>query len=319
MYKSRVTSYDSGMTEIALYPPVGEREQVRIRCHDGVVLGGDVWLAPDGCNRGGVIINAATAVLARYYHRYARFLARHGFNVLTYDYRGIGASKPDSLRGCGYRWRDWGERDFDAALSFMHARDPSKPLMVVGHSIGGFLPGLAPRAPLISRMLTVGAQYAWCGDYAPRQRLGLILKWHVAMPIITALHGYFPGQKLGWLEDMPAGVANEWSFRRSRFERSHPRAERADVLGRMSAVTAPILAITMSDDEFGTVAAIRRTLRYYTGAPRTVVALQPPDYGFERIGHFDLFHDRHASGFWLDTLLWLRDGHNPWPEHVIGV
>jgi predicted alpha/beta hydrolase len=189
---------------------------------------------------------------------------------------------------------------------------------VVGHSIGGFLPGLAESAPLIDRMLTVGAQYAWWWDYAPRQRLGLFLKWHIAMPAATALCGYFPGRKLGWLEDLPAGVANEWSFRGPRFERSHPPDERSDVLARMSAVTAPILAISMSDDEFGTVPAIRRTLRYYTNAPRTAVALEPEDYGLARIGHFDLFHDRHASGFWLDTLLWLRDGENPWPERVIG-
>ncbi|WP_436011541.1 hypothetical protein [Rhizobium sp. LjRoot254] len=32
-----------------------------------------------------------------------------------------------------------------------------------------------------------------------------------------------------------------------------------------------------------------------------------------RLDHFDLFHARHATGFGLDTLLWLRDGINPWP------
>ncbi len=258
-------------------------------------------------------------MLARYYHRYARHLTRHGFNVLTYDYRGIGASKPESLRGCSYRWRHWGERDFDAALTFMHTRDPSKPLMVVGHSIGGFLPGLAPRAPLIHRMLTVGAQYAWCGDYAPRERLGLILKWHVAMPVITALSGYFPDKSsAGWKTCPPVSPTNG-AFAGPSSSAATRARERADVLARMSAVTAPILAVSLSDDEFGTVPAIRRTLRYYTGAPRTAVALQPADYGLSRIGHFDLFHDRHASGFWLDTLLWLRDGHNPWPEHVVGL
>lgn len=319
MYKRRGTAYRPRMSDIALRPAVEEREYATIRCRDGVALHGDLWHAADGGSRGSVIINAATGVLARYYHRYARFLAQHGFNVLTYDYRGIGASRPDNLRGCRARWRDWGEIDFDAALSFMHAHREAGPLIVVGHSIGGFVPGLAQNAPLIDRMLTVGAQYAWWGDYAPRQRLGLLLKWHVAMPVATALYGYFPGRKLGWLEDLPARVANEWSFRGPKFERSHPRDERSKVLARMSAVTAPILAISLSDDEFGTVPAIRRTLRYYTQAPRTAVALRPADYDLDRIGHFDLFHDRHASGFWLDTLLWLRDGDNPWPDHVISL
>ena len=85
----------------------------------------------------------------------------------------------------------------------------------------------------------------------------------------------------------------------------------------MAALTAPILAIVLSDDELGTVPAVRRTLDYYTGARRTTVLLKPTDYGRRSIGHFDLFHDSHAAGFWLDTLLWLRNGLNPWPHHII--
>lgn len=307
------------MTALAGFPPetAAEGAPIDIVCSDGVRLGGHLWRAMAGPAAGGIVINPATGVAARYYHRYARFLAAHGFDVLTYDYRGIGLSRPACLRGSGHRWRDWGERDFEAALGFMKERRPGDRLMVVGHSIGGFLPGLARNAGLIDRMLTVGAQYAWWGDYAPRRRLPLFLRWHVAMPALTLACGYFPGRRLGWLEDLPAGVAHEWSFRGPRFERSHPRAERGRVLERMAAVSAPILAVTTSDDELGTPPAIRRALRYYRGAERAVVLLRPADYGREAIGHFGLFHDSHASGFWRDTLPWLREGRNPWPGHVI--
>ncbi len=262
-----------------------------------------------------VVINPATGVTARFYHRYARFLAERGFDVLTYDYRGIGLSRPKTLRGCGYRWRDWGELDFDAAVRFL-AGCGDGPLLVVGHSIGGFLPGLAESGVRVTRMLTVGAQFAWWGDYARSQRLKLFLKWHLAMPLLTALCGYFPGRRLGWLEDLPADVANEWSFRGPRFERSHPRADREVVTARMGVFGASILAVTVSDDELGTLAAARRTLRYYAGAERTLVHLLPADCGRDAIGHFNLFHDMHASGFWLDTILWLRDGINPWPNRM---
>ncbi|MDE2516850.1 MAG: alpha/beta fold hydrolase [Rhodospirillales bacterium] len=297
--------------------PLATERIIEIPCRDGVRLGGHLWPGLDGGAAGTVIINPATGVPARYYHRYARFLARHGFDVITYDYRGVGASRPTSLRRCGYRWRDWGALDVDAVIRFTQKIPMAGPLLVVGHSVGGFLPGLAETAPLIDRMLTVGAQYAWWGDYAPRQRLRLFLKWHLAMPAVTAFCGYFPGRRLGWLEDLPAGVANEWSFRGPRFERTHPRAERAGVLARMAAVTAPILAVAVSDDELGTVPAIRRTLGYYTHAPRQIVLLQPADYGRQAIGHFHLFHDSHTAGFWADTLPWLLDGRNPWPNAVI--
>jgi predicted alpha/beta hydrolase len=288
------------------------RQPIAIPCRDGVVLRGHLWPGAGADEAVTVIVNPATGVPARYYARYAAFLATHGFDVVTYDYRGIGQSRPADLRGCGYRWRDWGEQDFDAVLRFAKARNAGGRCLVVGHSIGGFLPGLAESATAIDRMLTVGAQYAYWPDYAPDRRLRLFLKWHVAMPLITAACGYFPGQRLGWLEDLPAGVANEWSFRRSRMERSHSRAERQSVLRRFAAVAAPILAVTVSDDEFATPRAVRRALDYYRGAERSEALLTPADLGMETVGHFGLFHDRHASGFWLDTLLWLRDGINPW-------
>ncbi|MDH4986043.1 alpha/beta fold hydrolase [Aminobacter anthyllidis] len=297
---------------------VVEPRPIELACHDGVTLRGHIWPHVRGDKSGTVIVNPATGVLARFYHRYAAFLAGRGFDVITYDYRGIGASRPASLRHCGHRWRDWGERDFEAVLRLAKRLDPAAPLMVVGHSIGGFLPGLAESAPAIARMLTVGAQYAFWRDYAADRRLRLFLKWHVAMPVLTALLGYFPGKRLGWLEDLPAGVANEWSFRSARMELSYPEAERENVLRHLASVSAPILAVGVTDDELGTPQAIARALGYYSGATTTQMLLSPSDFDKREIGHFGLFHDRHTSDFWLDTLLWLRDGINPWPGKVLG-
>ncbi len=287
-----------------------------IVCADGVTLGGHLW-SPTGAPLGTVIINPATGVLARYYHRYAAYLAGHGFDVLTYDYRGIGLSRPPRLRGCGIRWRDWGELDFEAVLGVARTRNPGGPLAVVGHSIGGFLIGFATGACRIDRVLTVGAQYAYRGDYAATDRRRLILRWHVVMPILTRAFGYFPGKRLGWLEDLPAGVADEWSARRARMEASYPVAERAGILARFAAVRAPILAVAMTDDEYATRAALERTLAYYPGSDRSLKTLPPAALDLPRVGHFSLFHSRHAVKFWPQTLRWLRDGENPWPDATI--
>lgn len=290
---------------------------VHFSCDDGVLLGGTFW-ASAGNSAGQVILNPATGVLARYYHRYARFLSAHGFDVLTYDYRGIGASRPADLRGCGYRWVDWGLLDFEAALAFMRARGGAGPLSVVGHSFGGVTPGLARRAATqVDQLLTVGAQYAWWGDYARHRRAALFGKWHVVMPLLTAALGYFPGKRVGWLEDLPAGVANAWSFGGPRFESRWRRGDGPELRARIAAFPSPILAVAMSDDELGTPQAIRRTLDYYEGAPRTTVLLRPSDFGRPAIGHFNLFHDSHVAGFWQDTLQWLASGVNPWPDRVI--
>ena len=144
----------------------------------------------------------------------------------------------------------------------------------------------------------------------------MTLKWHVAMPAITAMWGYFPGRRLGWLEDLPAGVAFNWGLGRKRIEDRLGPWERQSILRRFASVKAPILAVSVSDDPFATMPAMDRSLSYFSGAKATKVMLHPADLDAEAIGHFDLFHDRHAAGFWLDTLLWLRDGINPWPGRV---
>jgi predicted alpha/beta hydrolase len=288
-------------------------EEIEIACDDGYKLRGHLWRT-DGASQGIVIVNPATGVVARYYHYYARFLTENGFDVLTYDYRGIGLSRPERLRGSGIRWRDWGELDFDAVVRFSKSIDPDGSLLVVGHSIGGIVPGLAESSPLVDRMLTVGAQYAYWRNYAPHRRKRLFLKWHIFMPAITALCGYFPGRRLGWLEDLPAGVANEWTFRKARLELCHPPDQRDQVLRRFSAIKAPILAIGVSDDELAPPPAIESGLAYFTSAEQALVSIAPHDLGHERIGHFGLFHARHRDDFWKMTIPWLTEGRHLWRD-----
>lgn len=286
-------------------------DSLNLICRDGFSLSAQLW-RPEGPERGAVIVSSATGVLARYYARYASFLNAQGFAVLTYDYRGIGGSRPASLRGMKVRWRDWGEQDFDAAVRWMRQRDPDGLLVAVGHSIGGFLPGFAEAAPQIDRFLSVGSQYAYWPDYAADKRLQMLAKWHLCMPLLTACCGYFPGRRLGWLEDLPAGVVREWAFRRARLEHSYPPAERDRVLQGFAAIRAPILAVSVSDDEYGTPSAIRRALGYYRNSQRQHVRLEPAALGVARVGHFDLFREHHRDAFWQGTLEWIADGRNPW-------
>ncbi len=291
--------------------------EVIFPCTDGSVIHGHAWTRDDSPHLAVVIINPATGVLARYYHHLARFLVREGYDVVTYDYRGIGRSRPTTLRGSGIRWRDWGELDFDAVVRWARTSRPSSPLYVIGHSIGGFLPGMAPSAVSIDRMLTVGAQYAYFRDYASAHRRRQFLKWHIVMPVLTRVFGYFPGRKLGWLEDLPAGVANEWSWRKADMEASYPVADRAGMLARFAAVRAPITAVATRDDDFATIEAMRRTTRYYRSSERTIAILDPSSLGYTEIGHFGLFHSRHQNDFWQGLLHWLRTGDHPWPDAIV--
>lgn len=296
-----------------LAEPAG-MQALTLRTADGYPLAADHWLAAAARPRAVVVINPATAVKASYYHRFARFLAGHGMAVLTYDYRGIGASRHGSLRCARHIAKlDWGRFDCDAALAWARESHPDLPIYLVAHSIGGLLVGLARNNRHVARCLTVGAQYAYWPDYARKERLGMWLRWHLLMPALTALLGYFPARRLGWHEDLPAAAAYEWAFRPARLERSYRRQRQAgcDPLAHFDTLSADILAISLSDDPFGTPAAIHRLLDYYRRSRRVHVSITPESVGVPEIGHFAFFHERFRPTLWDDARRWLEEGRIP--------
>lgn len=291
-------------------------EPISFAAPDGYRLRGTVWRHPDPApSRPVILINPATSVRARYYARFATFLHGHGFDVISYDYRGIGDSRPASLRGFEAGWIDWGRLDVEAALRYATEHFPGQPIQVVAHSVGGFLIGLAESCHRVSRVFSVGAQFAHWRDYAPRRRLGMLLKWHVFMPALTRVCGYFPGSRLGWLEDTPRGVVRDWTAPWPRFEDAWrrgplrlPEAELRELVERFARLPGPTLAVSLSDDEFGTVPAIQRLLRYYRNSETTHLHLTPAQVAESAVGHFAFFHNRFETSLWRIPLAWLRDG-----------
>nr|MBL8449726.1 alpha/beta fold hydrolase [Dechloromonas sp.] len=288
--------------------------RVSLPTRDGQELAGDLWLPASRSQIGTVVINPATAVKAAYYHRFARYLAAHGYAALTYDYRGIGASRHRHPRATpGFDKFSWGACDCDAALQWALNAFAGRPLDVVAHSIGGLLVGLAAHGGQVRRCLTVGAQYAYWRDYAAAGRLAMAMRWHGVMPLVTAILGYFPARRLGWHEDLPAGAAYEWAFRPARLEDAYRRhwCDGLDPLRHFPAMTGEMLAIGLSDDPFGTPTALERLLAYYRNARRTRIEIRPQAIGVGEIGHFAYFHERFATPLWADALRWLREGTLP--------
>ena len=120
-----------------------------------------------------VLLAGAFAVRQRYYARFARDLVERGLAVVTVDYRGVGESRHSMPPGSGRRARsgkapmrqhparatDW-VLDLDAAVHAARHHIPDAPLVVVGHSFGGQVLPLMAHADEISRVVTVGTQFA---------------------------------------------------------------------------------------------------------------------------------------------------------------
>jgi predicted alpha/beta hydrolase len=288
-------------------PALAPRAPFKEPAADGFILGGFTWRhASRNSARPVVIINAATSVRCRHYTRFADYLHANGFDIITYDYRGIGESRPASMKGLRASWSDWGALDFEAMLKRAQREFPGQPIDVVAHSFGGCAAGLGASGPVIRRVVTVGAQFAYWRDYAPAHRWRMFGKWHLVMPVLTLLCGYFPGKRLGWLEDTPAGVVRDWSTSTARYEK-RPSGQDLHVK-TFAAVKAQILAISISDDPYGTIPAIERLLGYFTHSRKTHLRIAPEDIDQTEVGHFAFFRSAYQATLWPIALSWLQSG-----------
>ncbi|QTX03685.1 alpha/beta hydrolase family protein [Agromyces archimandritae] len=287
-------------------------EDVTVVCADGYPLAARVF-RPEPANdrKRTVVITAATGAKASYYWRYAGFLAEQGFRALVADYRGVGRSAPGrgavDLRRLTARWHEWGTLDADALIGFALAEGAGREIVAVGHSFGGLALCLAPQAGTITRLLTVGAQHAHWPDYARGERALMVWRWHLVMPAVSALCGYFPGRRLGWMEDVPRGVALDWARGRKDFARTIGQGGE-EIMARVAELEPDVLAVAAGDDPFATDAATARLLGYLPRARAEQRRVDPAAVGVTKIGHLGLFHDRFRETLWPASAAWLGGG-----------
>jgi predicted alpha/beta hydrolase len=253
--------------------------------------------------RAGVLIVPAMGVEQQYYSDFAHWLAARGYFVVTFDYRGIGHSRRGSLRGFPADVLTWAERDTAAVLALVRERIGDKPLLWIGHSLGGQIFGLVPGHERVRAMVTVTAGGGYWRDFVPRLRRWAPVLWHVVVPL-ALLAGYFPGRALRIVGDVPAGVMRQW-----RSWCLHPEylfgVLPPEVRARYAALKLPVLSLSFTDDEFLSRRNIDSLHACYAGATVEMQRLSPQDVGVPRIGHFGFFRKRCESSLWPRVAEWL--------------
>jgi predicted alpha/beta hydrolase len=264
---------------------------------DGYALAGGLFL-PQRRPKAAVLIAGAMGVRARFYAPFAKYLAEQGAAALTVDYRGIGGSRPPgSLRGFHATFHDWGERDLGGALDWLAQRFPGLPLLWVGHSAGAQLMGLTPEPP-VRAALFVASGTAWWKSYRGLARVLIASLWYGVLPMVIAAAGYLPMRRFGQGDDVPAGVAREWSQwgRDPRYVYSY--AEPRGGLG-YTRYAGPLLALSVADDPYAPPTAFAHLLSLYTRARKEERVLRPDA---QPIGHFGFFR---RSDLWKEPVRWL--------------
>ena len=266
---------------------------------DGTPLAVRFFAPDDGTpHRGAVLIGGAMGVRQDYYRPFAEWLARQGFVVASFDYRGMGESRPAgaSLREVDVDLFDWAA-DTDTVIEALAERAGGLPLVLIGHSLGAQLPGLLRHRDRLAGLLSVAAGSGYWRDNAPQLRRYVLYFWHVLVPLGTALFGYFPGKRFGKVGDLPRGVVLQWR-RWCMHPRYHVGAEGDAVRERFEAARFPVVALSITDDELMTERGTRVLVDCYANAPRRIERIAPHEVQARRIGHFGFFREQFQATLW---------------------
>lgn len=245
--------------------------------------------------RASLVISPAMAVPQRFYQAIAEYFRSLGWQVWTFDYRGIGLSRRGSLKGYRASVQEWAEQDLEAVLA---STPEDIPLLVLGHSLGGQLLGLAPSNHRVRAFLSVGSQSGYWRNFAVREQLLFALLFHALLPGVTRTLGYFPAKRLRLGEDVPGEALLQWA----RWCR-HPNYLMSDVTlgGRENfrRYDGPLLALSFTDDPWAPYRAVQALFQYYERARLEIRRVSPGDFGLLTIGHFGLFRKQSQAAWKL--------------------
>jgi predicted alpha/beta hydrolase len=278
---------------------------VQFAAADGYVLHGTLH-APQA-PRALVVISGGTGIPHRFYRAYAESLAQAGFVVLTWDFRGVGASRPADLRKLDIDVVGWGERDQHAAFVWATSAYAGLPWFAMGHSVGFQVVALALDASIPAPMghvsIAAGTGVWWHMPFGFAAKCVAI--WYGLAPLMLATTGYLPAKKLRLGEDLPAGVA--WQWRRwCCTEGYFPEMRNSPWVERFEAVQGDALALTFDDDPIANPKNVSDLHRYFSGLRFENVTIRHAWYGMRAIGHIDFFSRRMPPALWAVPRLWME-------------
>ena len=250
-----------------------------------------------------VIVSPAVGTTRGYYSRFAQSLVEQGFQVVTFDYRGIGESKTQ-MDDLDTTLSSWGEQDLSAVIDWIctHERDPH--ISLVGHSVAGQLFPLAKNRAKIRAAYFIASQTAANKYWSGTQKLTVNLLWNVILPATTSITGKLPSWAYGGKHDLPKNVAIEWAS-----WGKHQNGVLQDCPDRAKAfneIDIPLRFISIEDDHLlAPKKAVARLYDQYGSVNKDHQHWFPEDFGKKSIGHFGFFRSDNAE-MWEDAHLWLK-------------
>lgn len=247
-----------------------------------------------------VIIASATGVKQNYYKNFAHFLSDNHYTVYTFDYGGIGESRDKPLSEFVTTASAWAQNDFEWVVKYVKDKNPESKLLVITHSIGGQLIGLVPSNDLFQGIIMVASQSGSWRHWKGFDRIKMQLLWYAMLPVCVKLFGYLPSKKFSRMEDLPKGMALEWSkwCKSPNYHFDHIE----DAPDRYNKVNCTIVAYSIENDFYATVPAIDWITKQFKNASLKRIHLEAKNFNTKEIGHFGVFQKKFSDTIW--QMLW---------------
>lgn len=271
-------------------------ESFWISCKDGYQLAAQFYPAQQkDINALPILICPATGITKTFYHAFAEWLSQQGYNVLSFDFRGIGESLHGALKNSTASINDWGMLDIPAAIETLLKRTNAEKVIIVGHSAGGQLLGITPNYHKVAKVLAIAGSTGHIKGLKGKTKLLAPVMFNVIFPISSLFKGYGATQFIGMGENLPKNVAKQWAefcskpgyvmnaVGKSIFEDYHQE------------IQCPITSFWASDDEIATHTNVKDLLRLYPNAKTKLVELNPQKHGYKQIGHMLMFKKSHQK------------------------
>ncbi|MBP3942803.1 alpha/beta fold hydrolase [Sphingobacteriaceae bacterium WQ 2009] len=243
-----------------------------------------------------LIIASAIGVKQAYYGAFARYLANQGITVITFDYYGIGKSKPTALKHVNVSIAEWGKVDLDAVITYAYQHYPTARYVFLGHSVGGQLVGLSPYARQLDKIITVASQTGYWRYWPGSSKLRMFANWYFIIPLLTNIFGYLPSKRITGMENLPKKVALQWSSWCLSPNYLFDKIAAKELYYEQ--LTIPVYAVSIADDKFAPVAAVDWMSSQFTAAEVQRVHLEAKDFELAEIGHFGIFRNTFKNSFW---------------------
>ena len=291
-------------------------ESIDIRTADGWSLRADVLAPhpPDGGGRGVAVL--AHAIMARRseFDRprgagAARFLAARGWQVVVFDFRGHGDSLAAPRAGGRTGYDLLVEQDMPAACAFARSRAGPRPVVVVGHSLGGHVALAAQGSKRIDiDAIALLGSCLWLRHLEPS-----LSRWWLkraalsAIGALSRLADRFPARALRLGSDDETRECIEDVVRFARSGAWTSADGKIDYWASLAGVRIPVLQVVSEGDRFECPPESGIRFVAGVGGRRDIVRVARADDGGRPPSHMGLVTSGRVPSVWKRIEEWMRE------------